>query len=223
MSISAFVGFGEDALDFYEGLAADNSRTYWRSHQPTYQDAVAGPLRALAETLATDFGEPKVFRPHRDLRFTPDKRPYQEFASMAVEPPKGENRSGALYLSLSLDGLMIAGGYYQPARDQLDRFRHLQGDPRVAADLDRTVHRLAIAGYPLSDGAPVKTAPRGWPRDHPRIAMIRCTSLTAGHTHPPGPWLHTGECLDRIRGGWRTLQVWNTWLHDHVGPSRESS
>ena len=142
---------------------------------------------------------------------------------MAVEPQRGEDGSGALYLSLSLEGLMLGGGYYQPARDQLDRFRRLQDDPPVAADLDRAVRRLADAGYPLSEGAPVRTAPRGWPRDHPRIEFIRRTSLTVGQTHPPGPWLHTGECLDRIRSGWRAIQVWNTWLHNHVGPSREPS
>lgn len=144
---------------------------------------------------------PRCFRPHRDLRFTPDKQPYQEHASLAVEPQSGEHGSGSLYLSLSLEGLLLAGGYYQPGREQLDRFRHLQDDPRVAADLDRTVRRLADAGYPLSEGAPVKTAPGGWPRDHLRIEFVRRTSLTVGQTHPPGPWLHTGECLDRIRSG----------------------
>ena len=79
-----FEGFGERALDFYEGLAADNSRTYWKAHEDVYREHVAEPLKALAAELTPEFGEPKIFRPFRDLRFSPDKRPYAEHASLSV-------------------------------------------------------------------------------------------------------------------------------------------
>jgi uncharacterized protein (TIGR02453 family) len=213
--IGAFEGFGERALDFYEGLAADNSRTYWQAQQEIYREHVAGPLRALAAELAPEFGEAKIFRPHRDLRFSADKRPYQEHASMSV----GRGGGGGLYLALSQDGLLIAGGYYQPARDQLERFRWLQDDPDVTADLDVTLAAICERGYRLGEEGMLRSAPRGWPRDHPRIDMLRRTSLTVWTRHEPAEWLHTPECLHVVRAGWRVVDAWNAWLHANVGPA----
>ena len=212
-----FTGFGPDALAFYEGLSVDNSRAYWQAHKDVYERDVAGPLHALAEDLAGEFGEAKIFRPYRDVRFSPDKRPYKEGAAMAVQ------EGGALYLSLSLEGLMVAAGIYQPSRDQLERYRALQDDPAVTSGLDRLLARLAKRGYPLGEGDPLRTAPRGWSREHPRIDHLRRRSLTVGAMHEPSPWLHTPECLDRVRDGWRAGRDWNSWLTEHVGPPEDGA
>lgn len=214
--IGSFQGFGDRALDFYEGLAADNSRTYWQAHQDVYRTHVAEPLRALAAELSVEFGPPKVYRPHRDLRFSADKRPYQEHASMSV----GRD-GGGLYLALSADGLLLAGGYHQPARDQLERFRRLQDDPDTAADLDAELAALAERGYPLGEDGKLRSAPRGWTRDHPRIDLLRRTRLAVWAVHQPDEWLHTPACVDVVRDGWRVVDTWNAWLHANVGPSRQ--
>src|SRR3954453_12413304 len=194
-----FEGFGERALDFYEGLTADNSRTYWKAHEDVYREHVAEPLKALATELTPEFGEPKVFRPHRDLRFSADKQPYQEHASLSV----GREDGGGLHLALSVDGLLLAGGYWQPARDQLERFRRLQDDPDVVADLDVEVSALADRGYPLGDDGMLRSAPRGWSRDHPRIDLLRRTRLAAHRRLEPGGGVHTAGWLGGVRGGWR--------------------
>lgn len=212
---TTFTGFGEGAVDFFDGLAADNSRTYWQAHQDTYQQAVAGPLRALAEELAEEFGPTKVFRPYRDLRFSADKRPYQEHASLAAGSTDGVGT--AYYLRLSPDGLFLAGGLYRPPRAALERFRRLQDDPATAADLDATLAELARRGFPLEEGAPVRTAPRGWSRDHPRIDLIRRTNLIVARAYEPEAWLHTPRCREVVVEGWRTVLLWNTWLDAHVG------
>lgn len=86
---TSFAGFGPDLVELYEGLAADNSRGYWQTHKQVYDTQVRGPLEALAADLAPVFGDAKIFRPNRDVRFSPDKRPYQEHASMAVSPGSG--------------------------------------------------------------------------------------------------------------------------------------
>lgn len=218
---SAFAGFGERALELYEGLRADNSRTYWQAHQDVYRADVAAPLAALAEALTPEFGPVKTFRPNRDVRFSADKRPYQEHAALAALADQGAGGPvvGGLYAALSTDGLFVAGGYHRPARDQLERFRTLQDEAATAADLDTLLADLAAAGYPLDEGEPLRTAPRGWPRDHPRIDLLRRTSLTVSRTHEPGPWLFEPACLDVVLDGWRTARRWCAWLDEHVGAS----
>jgi uncharacterized protein (DUF2461 family) len=71
----AFQGWPAEALDFYEGLEADNSKTYWTGRKAFYDEKVLGPMTALVEELAPEFGEPKIFRPYRDVRFSKDKSP----------------------------------------------------------------------------------------------------------------------------------------------------
>ncbi len=99
----------------------------------------------------------------------------------------------ALYVGLSVEGLFVAAGYYQPSREQLERFRALQDDDSVTPELDALLTRLAARGYPLSEGDPVRTAPRGYRQDHLRIDLLRRRSLTVGALHEPGPWLHTRD------------------------------
>lgn len=216
---TTFTGFGDGVLDFYEGLAADNSKAYWQDHADTYRRDVADPLAALAAALEPEFGAIKVFRPYRDVRFSKDKRPYQEHASLAALAGESRPVIGGLYLALSPAGLFVGGGYHRPAREALERFRRLQDDAAAAAGLDATLADLAARGYPLDDGEPLKSAPRGWPKDHPRITLLRRTSLTVSRMHEPGPWLFDARCLDVVVDGWRVARTWNTWLDTNVGPS----
>ena len=75
--LMAFKGWPVEALEFYEGLEADNSKVYWTEHKDTYTTAVHGPMAALLSDLADEFGEGRIFRPYRDVRFSADKSPYK--------------------------------------------------------------------------------------------------------------------------------------------------
>ena len=52
----AFSGWPTAALEFYEGLEADNSKAYWTSHKAVYQEQVLRPMEELLEDLAPEFG-----------------------------------------------------------------------------------------------------------------------------------------------------------------------
>ena len=67
-----FAGFPEEALVFYEGLRADNTKAYWTDHRAVYERAVKAPMQALLDDLEPEFGRGKVFRPYRDVRFSKD-------------------------------------------------------------------------------------------------------------------------------------------------------
>ena len=58
-----FMGFPQQALDFYDDLEVDNTRSFWDKHKGTYEYSVKRPMVALCGALAEEFGEAKVFRP----------------------------------------------------------------------------------------------------------------------------------------------------------------
>ena len=70
---TAFHGWPQAAVDFYEGLEVDNSKGYWTEHKSVYDESVLAPMTALLGLLAGEFGEAKVLRPYRDVRFSADK------------------------------------------------------------------------------------------------------------------------------------------------------
>jgi uncharacterized protein (DUF2461 family) len=64
-----FRGWPAEALEFYEGLEADNSKAYWTAHKDVYETVVLSAMKAIPAELAPEFGDGKVFRPNRDVRF----------------------------------------------------------------------------------------------------------------------------------------------------------
>ena len=100
-----FQGWPEDALDFYEGLEADNTKTYWTAHKTTYDTLVLGPMAELLDELGPEFGESKIFRPYRDVRFSSDKSPYKTHLGGVI----GDHG----YVQLSANGLAAASGMYE--------------------------------------------------------------------------------------------------------------
>ena len=78
----------------------------------------------------------------------------------------------------------------------------------------------AAADLGLSTGGEqLKTAPRGWPRDHPRIDLLRRKGLYVMRHHNPGRWLHTAEARELVSSGWRSARPLLDWLDREVGPT----
>jgi len=211
----SFDGFPEEALDFYEGLEADNSRTYWQLHRAAYEECVRAPMQALLAALEPEFGPGKIFRPHRDVRFSADKSPYKTHCGAVLSEAKGH--AGG-YVQLSAAGLLVAGGYYATESDQVERYRRAAAEDVPGRRLERIVADLHSAGYEIG-GQRLKTSPRGYPKDHLRADLLRHRSLYAHRSFKPEPWLHTAAVLDAVRDAWRAFEPLNDWLADQVGPS----
>ncbi len=209
-----FAGFPPPAWLFYEQLTANNSREFFADHREVFETCVRDPMLALTAELAPEFGDFKVFRPHRDVRFSSDKSPYKTQMGAVTEGEGGE----FYYLHLDADGLYVASGYYQMATDQLDRYRRAVDDERTGQDLVDRVRRLesrySIGGHALS------TAPRGYLRDHPRIRFLRHKGLTAGKAFGTPDWLSTSGAKQHIAKAWHGGRPINEWLNENVGPSR---
>ncbi len=122
-------------------------------------------------------------------------------------------------MQLSAEGLLVASGYYVLAADQLERWRAAVADPKRGPRIASEVDRLRASGYDIAAHESLKSAPRGYPKDHPRIELLRNKGLTVGRSFTPARWLHTRAAYDRIVRVWRDAAPVNRWLDRHVGPS----
>ncbi len=210
-----FTGIPPAAFDFYEALAADNTKSWWLAHKPDYDTEVRAPLDALLAELEEEFGHAHLFRPYRDVRFAKDKTPYKDHqgAFVGVEDAMG------YYLQISGSGLMVAGGWYSPQGRQIDRFRGVIDGP-AGGELERLLPTLAPKPYTI-DSNSLKTHPRGWPADHPRIELLRMRHLTLSRSYSAAAWMGTREALSRVRKDWRAMRPLVEWLADHVGPGED--
>jgi uncharacterized protein (TIGR02453 family) len=209
-----FAGFPDEGLVFYEGLEADNSKTYWTRHKGDYETHVRGPLTALLEELAPEFGPAKIFRPYRDVRFSNDKTPYKTHQG-AVVHPEGRG-TGSWYLQISAEGLMVAGGSWRLESDQVVRYRRAVADDVQGPRLADEVSRLEAAGWSIG-GDQLVRVPAGHAADAPRMQLLKRKALSASRHWEPTDWLHERRALEEVRTAWRDLVVLNAWLADNVG------
>ena len=180
--MSGFAGFPPAVFAWFEGLEADNTREYVQRTRDVLDEQVRGGMEALLDELAgEEFGQMvKLFRQHRDLRFSRDKSPYKTRTYGLVSSPER-----SYYAELSARGLYAGTGFYRPERDALARFRDAVLDDATGPELEALVADARAAGLEV-EGATLRSAPRGVPRDHPRVALLRHTSLIAGRRLPPG-------------------------------------
>ena len=212
----AFSGFPVEAIEFYEQLEADNSKAFWLEHKHRFVADVKTPMTELTEAL-DDFGPFHMFRPNNDLRFSKNKPPYK-----TAQGAFGESEGGAgHYIQFSALGLMAASGYYAMAKDQLRRFRDAVVADATGEEIASLVGDATRRGYEIGSIGELKTAPRGYDRDHPRIELIRRKGLMLSKDFGAPKWLHTKQAERRIRECWDGAAEVCAWLDAHVGPSSE--
>lgn len=208
----AFSGWSDEALEFWEGLEADNSRAYWQDNQERYTTCVRTPMLQLLAELEPGFGPGRTFRPHRDVRFSPDKSPYKTQLGAVV----GDTG----YVQVSARGLAAGTGYYAFAQDQLVRYRRALLVDVSGEHLHRLVTEACAQGLAPVAVDQLRQAPRGVPVDHPRIALLRLKGLVMWREFAVEPWLATPAARTRVEEVLTAGEPVAAWLREHVGPSQ---
>jgi uncharacterized protein (TIGR02453 family) len=203
-----FGGWPAEALAFYAGLEDDNSKEYWTSRKAVYQERVLRPMEELLEELTPEFGEPKIFRPYRDIRFSHDKTPYKTHIGATLGPTG--------YVQLSADGLSAGSGRWHLEPAELTQYRAGVAGPD-GAELAAIVATLEKAGVEVHGHGTLKSAPRGYAADHPRIDLLRHKGLTTWRHWNPEPWLSTPAPAAKIREFFAASADFCDWLTSHVG------
>ena len=207
-----FEGFPVAALDFYDDLELDNTKSFWEAHKAVYAESVKAPMVALTDALAQEFGGAKVFRPYRDVRFAKDKTPYKthQGAFVGVGAP-----ATGWYVEVSAPGVRVGGGVYEMGGERLAAMREAMADEKSGKRLRRILRDLERAGFEVA-GERLKTVPRGYEKDHPHIELLRMKTVLGMRSYGFEPVIHTAELLDRVRDDWRRLRPLVNWLADAV-------
>ena len=145
------------------------------------------------------------------MRFSADKSPYKLQIGMVSVAPI------AHYLQLSEDGLLIGGGIYDVPGAVLARFREIVTDPRLVGDLEVTLDELRADGFDVMREDGLKTAPRGYPGDHPHVDLLR---LEASRGRPARADRRLDVADGRLRCHRRPMakvSTWCAWLHENIG------
>ena len=133
MAEAGFTGFRPAAFDFLRGLAANNEKTWFEAHRSDYEREVKASCAALAMAVSRELagrelplegdGKRSLFRIHRDVRFSRDKRPYKtEVGTVWFRQGGGKNSPGVLYFHLAPGGreaVRVRPGAFLAVRDAL--------------------------------------------------------------------------------------------------------
>ena len=207
----------QSSLDFLDGLAKNNDRAWFQAHRPDYQ-AARLPFERFVDGLIDEFrladglqalsARDCIPRIYRDIRFSHDKSPYKTNFAALIGPGGWKGSQGShmgYYLSLEPhDRSMLAGGLYDPSSEQLEHFR--AAIARNASAFKRiTQAREFVAAFGEVQGDRLKTAPKGYDRAHPEIALLQLKQVTAYH-HFTDREVLAGDFQPRVIAACRALR-----------------
>jgi len=202
-----FRGWTGDFQGFFLGLQMNNSKAYFDAHRRKYEEEVKAPMQALLSDLEPEFGQAKLSRPNRDIRFAADKSPYKTNIY-------ADARGGG-YVALDAKGLTAAGGRYMVEPPQLARYRLAVAADRSGKELVAIVASLLKKGYEIG-GQELKRVPPPYPQDHPRGDLLRHKRLIYWRRWDVEPWIATPQAREKVAKAWRDGADLNAWLARHM-------
>ncbi|WP_025761702.1 DUF2461 domain-containing protein [Dyadobacter tibetensis] len=220
----------QNTLNFLSDLAEHNEREWFQENRPRYEEAKAD-FETLISNLIDRIGkiqelgplQPKdcIFRINRDIRFSKDKSPYKLHFSAGIGPGgKGAGRVD-YYLQIQPGGQsLLGGGMWNPTTEQLARYR--QEVDYNAKEFKTIIENKAFRAYfPEIHGATLKTAPKGYPKDHPEIELLKRKALFFAHNFSDQEIL-LPDFLDRVMEGIVILKPYCDYMNYTLYDEAES-
>ncbi|MFK8033140.1 MAG: DUF2461 domain-containing protein [Hyphomicrobiales bacterium] len=179
-----FSGFAMETIDFMKELHANNTREWFAENKKVYESLYKAPALAFADimsaelqSLTGDIHSPKLFRIHRDVRFSKDKTPYNTHLHISFTPEHGRESPPCWFFGLDTTSLSLGVGIFGFQSEELDTFRKriVSKDGETFA---KVLKKLTASGARIGEPA-LKQVPTGYPKDHPHQALLRHKGLTA--------------------------------------------
>jgi uncharacterized protein (TIGR02453 family) len=204
---ASFKGFGEKAIPFLKALDFHQSREWFHENRALYESELREPLGDLVEALTERLtaaglglgGDRKrsLFRINRDVRFSKDKRPYNQHVSAILSPDGTKMEEGVLFIYFGIDGCRAAIAWWQPGPELLAAMRKAIAEK--PAEFRTMVAALRKNGLALDGEGALKRMPRGF--EHvaaPELAAaVRNRHFVVRHAIDP-TGIHRPELVDEI-------------------------
>jgi uncharacterized protein (TIGR02453 family) len=214
-----FLGF-PDTQAFLRELRANNERAWFTAHKADYErvfkapaEAFVAELRPRLEALA---GVPlggKLFRIHRDVRFSKDKSPYNTHLHLGFQHQRagGEpRRRGGFYFGLDPETLTLGVGAFDFGPADLERYRKAVADDSWGGDLAGLVASLGARQH----DADLKRVPAPYPADHPRAELLKRKGLNVWRDIDDPALVASPDLVDAVVAHFAALDAVNVWLTD---------
>jgi len=182
----------QGVLSFSRALSRNNTREWFTAHRAefdvaseTFERVVGTLIAAISRFDPLGPLEPKdcIFRVYRDIRFSTDKTPYKPHFSAYMAPGGRKATRLGYYLHLQAGGSFLGGGFHMPEPRQLAAFRDaIAEDAKPFRRITGAKPFRAMFGE--IEGERLKTAPRGFPKDHPELGLLRLKSVIASRPFP---------------------------------------
>lgn len=175
-------------LDYLRELHVNNNKKWFDLNHAHYDKARGAFEDFIVDLIASfdpieDFSgvtaKECMFRINRDIRFSPDKTPYK-ISMSAVIGRGGRKATGrSYYIHIQPDGnSLLAGGLYSPSPAELDKVRSSIAED--SSKLKAILHKRDFVRYfGTISGDALKTAPKGYPKDHPDLELLRLKQFVA--------------------------------------------
>jgi uncharacterized protein (TIGR02453 family) len=233
-SAGEFSGFTPAAFTFLRGLAANNDRTWFEAHRADYERELREPMKALIEEMdarlatfipeITGTAKKSMFRIHRDIRFSKDKRPYKTNAACWFHHVDATGNVGqdavhggaGFYFQLEPRNCFLGGGVWMPPSPNLKRIRaalDVGWEEFEGITLERGFRK---AFGDLDPEAIMQRVPQGIASDHPGARWLKYKSFTAGATLTQAD-VTSRALADQLEAGFRRLTPFVRWLNDAMG------
>ena len=213
----------KSTLDFLTQIKCNNNRDWFIENRTAYLDAKEN-FESFVQELINHIIEFEpimkgleakscVFRINRDIRFSNDKSPYKShFGAFIVRGGKqnGDKYAG-YYFHIEPGKSIMAGGAYTPPTPWLSEIREKISDsPEDFIKI--TSAKEFIKYFGSVDGEKLKTAPKGYPKDHPHIELLKFKSYLVVN-EASDKLVLSNDFLDHVINVFKTMKPLNDYLN----------
>ena len=222
MPDQVFDGFTGAALSFLDNLERNNDRDWFADNKPTYEAEIKHPAAAFCAVMEAGLTRQtgiahssKVFRIHRDVRFSKDKRPYNAHLHISFTPQSPLRSPPMWFFGLGTERLSLGCGVFAFEKAELEVYRRRTAGEE-GADLERALARLKDKGVRLSDPE-LKRVPAGYDTGHPRAELLRHKGLGVWLDFPDRAWVTQPGAVERTLSELAKLRPVFDWLAENSG------
>ncbi|WP_425045560.1 DUF2461 domain-containing protein [Primorskyibacter sp. S87] len=207
-----------DAREFLNDLEANNSRDWFQGEKDRYDQKLKQPALRLLDQLSATFARmpdvpsvPKLFRPHRDVRFSKDQTPYHTHLHMLWSSGRVPGRGPCLFFGVSPTYVRFGGGIMAFEKTGLDDWRQAI-DGNFGSELSALLVQLERLGF-LPEEPELKRVPAPYQKDHAHADLLRRKGLTVWRDLPRSDWITPLSALTNMQ---KSLQPLLKRLQDHL-------